>query len=84
MRLAHDIEAERLGIEKQEAANSGSTEKEEATLGLSQSTITIPESKSDLTETSIPMEKVEAPPEPEAKPLVEAAQNTESDVKMEG
>lgn len=84
LRLAHDIEAERLGIEKQEAANSGSMEKEEATLGLSQSTITIPESKSDLAETSMSTEKVEAPPESEVKPVVETAHNTEGDVKMEG
>lgn len=55
-------------------------------MGVSQSAVTIPESKSESAEVSLTVEKIEAPPpDTDVKPAVTpAAQDTEADVKMEG
>lgn len=88
MRLAHEIEVEREKL-AQEAANPNSVEREEP-MGLSQSSVTIPESKSDITSHDLPLESsasvehVEAPLEVEVEPVVEVAQDGVDDVKMEG
>lgn len=88
MRLAQEIETEREKA-AQEAANPTAADKEEP-VGLSQNSVIIPESKSDLAGNEAPSEppalaeKVDAPPVADAKPDPVPPQDAEGDVKMEG